>query len=240
MRPTLAAVAFALLAVTAGCAAFGSGDVDQGKLGEEVAYDWNTEADVTITVGKDRYKAVYRFENRSTIELYQFQRLNNERPIDPIGAKFRHIDGTVVNIDPGAVEKTRSRTIISLPASEGQFAYSAPKTGKSIRVPVVAEGSYEVILPPNARVQYPLLGRVSPRGYVPDRAGSQVHLRWEEVTSDQIVLRYYLVRDLLIFGSLVAIAIALVIGGSVYFWLQLRTLRDRREEVALEGDNGQI
>lgn len=240
MRLTLAAAAFAVLAVTAGCAAFGSGDVDRGKLEEEVVYDWNTEADVTITIGKDRYQAVYQFENRSSIELYRFRRLNNERPIDPIGAKFRHTDGTIVNIEPGAVEKTRSRTIISLPASEGQFAYSAPKTGKSIRVPVAAEGSYEVILPPNARVKYPLLGRVSPRGYVPEPMDGQVRLRWEEVTSDQIVVRYYLVRDLLIFGSLVAIAIALILGGSVYFWLQLRTLRDRREEVALEGDNGQI
>lgn len=239
MSRLLAAAAFVILIGLAGCAALGSGDVDESKLSEDAEYEWDTDADVTITVEKNRYKVVYQFENQSSVELYQFQRLNNERAMDPIAAKFRHTDGSIESIEASAVEKTRSRTIISFPASDGHFAYSAPKTGKSIRVPVFAEGSYEVILPPNARVEYPLLGRVNPRGYTSSMEGDRVHLQWQDVSGDQIAVRFYLVRDLWLFGSLLAIAAVLVVSGSVYFWLQLRTLRARREEVALD-ENGRI
>lgn len=240
MRRFLAALAFAVLAMTAGCAALGSGDVDRDKLGEDVEYDWDTSADVTITVGPDRYQVVYRFDNRSSVELYSFQRLNNERPMDPIGAQFRHVDGTVERIDPSAVDKTRSRTVITFPSTQGRFGYTAPKTGKSIRVPIFAEGSYEVILPPNARVKYRLLGRVTPRGYDTSMVDGQVHIRWEEPSGDRIAVRYYIVRDLLIFGSLLGIAVVLIFAGGVYFWMQLRTLKARREEVAFDRDDGQL
>jgi hypothetical protein len=65
-----------------------------------------------------------------------------------------------------------------------------------------------------------------------------VHLRWNDVTRERLVVRYYLERDLLIFSAMLALGGVLLIGGLVYFWLQLRTLRERRDQVAWEEDSG--
>ena len=81
-----------------------------------------------------------------------------------------------------------------------------------------------------------------PRGY--DRtvgADGRVRLDWaaDDLNGDRIVVRYYLVRDLLLLGGLIAIASVVLVGGVAYFLLQLRTLRRRREEVAWDrGDSG--
>ncbi|MFB6173018.1 MAG: DUF5803 family protein [Halobacteriales archaeon] len=239
IRRSLAVVLLAVLATTSGCAALGPSPVDADRLTADADYDWTTDANVTITVGPDRYQAVYRISNRSRLTLYQYQRFNNKRPFDPEAARFRYPNGTVVTIGPGAVEKTRSGTTITLPAERGQLGLRAPKTGKRIRAPTVVEGSYEVVLPEGAWVRFPFLGRVIPRGYDRTVEDGRVHIRWGEIERDRIVVQYYLVRDLLILGGLLVIAGVLLVGGLLYFWLQLRSLRERREQVAIEGDSGE-
>lgn len=239
-RRLLAVGGLVALAVLAGCTGpFGSGEVDREALSANETYDWDAPADSTLTIERDGILAVYAVANRSSVEVYGFQRFNNERAIDPVALRFRYPNGTVVGPEAMTVSKADGRTTIGLPAAEGQVAMTLPKTGKRVRIPVVAEGSHEVVLPENAHVRYFLLGRVAPRA--DDRfvgPDGRVHLRWEEVTGDRLVVEYYLERDLVIFATVLTVGSALLVGGLVYFWLQLRELRERRQQVAWEDDSG--
>lgn len=234
MRLALAALVLVFLAMSAGCTLLGPGDVDTDELEAEAEYDWETSANVTITIQSDSYQAVYKIANQSELKVFRFHRFNNQRPIDPTGVQFRYPNGTIVGPEAMEFEKQRSGTVINLPGRTGILAFTGPKQGKQLRIPTVIEGSYEVILPEDTDVQYFLLGRVSPSGYERSLENDRVHLRWEDVSGDSIVVRYYLARDLLIFGSVVLICLMALIGGLGYFWLQLRTLREHRDEVALD------
>lgn len=234
MRLGIAALVLVFLSMSAGCTLLGPGDVDTDDLGADAEYEWDTAANVTITITADSYRAVYELTNQSELKVFRFHRFNNQRPIDPKAVQFRYPNGTVVGPESMTFEKQRSGTVINLPSRTGMLALTGPKQGKQVRIPTVVEGSYEVILPEQTDVRYFLLGRVSPSGYERTVEDGQVHLQWEEVSGDSIIVRYYLARDLLIFGSVVLLALLALIGGLGYFWLQLRTLRDRRDEVALD------
>ncbi len=234
MRLGFAALVLVFLTMSAGCTLLGPGDVNTDELEAEATYDWDRSANVTITIKSDSYQAVYKITNQSELKVFRFHRFNNQRPINPQAVQFRHPNGTIVGPESMEFEKQRSGTVIKLPGRTGMLALTGPKQGKQVRIPTVIEGSYEVILPENTDVRYFLLGRVSPGGYERTVEDGQVHLRWEDVSGDSVVVRYYLARDLLIFGSVVLIALMALIGGLAYFWLQLRTLQDRRDEVALD------
>lgn len=239
-RRLLAVGTLALLAALAGCTGpLGGGGLDTSKADQDADYDWDTSANATLTVENDRVLAVYRVENRSTLELYGFRRFGNERPLDPVAVRFRYPNGTVVGPEAMTFSTANSRTVVQLPASEGHLGVTLPKTGKRVRTPVVVEGSHEVILPENAMVQYFLLGRVAPPADErAETADGHVLLRWQEVSGERIVVEYYLERDLFIFAVVLSIASVGVLGGLVFFWLQLRTLRERREQVAWDEDSG--
>lgn len=238
-RRILAAGALCLLLVTAGCSALtpGGGEVDRERLAEDASYDWNTTADVTINVTQGYYHAVYMIDNRSRIALSRFHRLSDHRPL-PLGAvAFRYPNGTVVGADAMAFERNRTHVTVTLPAEEGRFAYRVSRQGKRIRIPTAVTGSYEVILPPNTDVRYFLLGRVVPDGYDRYTENGRVHLVWEgedAITGDRVVVRFYLQRDLWIFGGLLAVGATAALVGLSYFWLQLKALRQRRDAVDIE------
>ena len=235
-RRLLAAVALVLLLVTAGCSALGpgGGELDQSRLSENSTYDWNASADVTINVTGGYYHAVYRVDNRSTLALSRFERLNERRPLEIGAIAFRYPNGTVVGADAMAVEGNDSYATVTLPNSSGQFAYRVPMQGKELHVATAVSGSYEVVLPPNTRVRYPLIGRVSPSGYETSVEDGRVHVTWDEVTDDRLTVRYYLVRDFWIFGGIVVVGSLVAVVGLAYFWLQLREFRERRESVDVE------
>lgn len=241
-RRRLAAVGLlALLVTVSGCLSFfGSNEVDADRLAEERPYVWDTEAGTTVVVEKSEVRVVYTVENRSELEVWRFERFNNERSVNPIALRFRHPNGTVIGPEAMTVTKTRSRTTIALPSPDGQVAMTLPKRGKRVRLPTVVEGSHELILPMSARVRYWLLGRVVPpadeRSLDSD---GRVHLRWEEIPRDSFVVEYYLERDLLIFGGLLAVGVVALGGVLGYFYLQLRTLRERREQVAWDEEAGE-
>lgn len=235
----LAAAVLALLAASAGCSAIGGGGISQEQLAEDADYDWTTTANATITIerGKSTYEAVYRIDGQDTLAFYRFQEFSNDRPLEVSAVYFRYPNGTEVTLGTDAVEIAQSRTVITPPAETGRLALSAPKRGKHIVVAAVVEGPYEVILPPEADVRYPLFARVIPRNYERTVRDGRVHLTWDEVRGDRLVVRYYLASDLLLFGGLAAAGAIVAAGGLVYFWLQLRTLRRRREEVAWDGES---
>lgn len=237
-RRLLAAGALCLLLVAAGCASLGpgSGEVDRERLAENATYDWDTSADVTINVTGDHYHAVYRVENRSTLAFSRFERLNDRSPLDLGAIAFRYPNGTVVRAAAMSAEQNDTHVAVTLPAAEGRFAYRVPMRGKELHVATAASGSYEVVLPPDTRVRYPLLGRVEPGGYETSLEGERVHVRWTELTADRLVVRYYLVRDLWLFAGIVAVGAVGAVVGLAYFWRQLRGLRARRDSVDVERD----
>ena len=235
-RRLLAAAALVLLVALAGCSALspGGGEVDREALAANETYRWNTSADVTINVTGGVYKAVYRIDGREEVALSEFQRLSDRRPLDVAAIKFRYPNGTVVGASAFTVERNDSATVVTLPAEEGTFAYRVPMGGKEMHVATAVEGSYEVILPPNTDVQYPLIGRVMPGGYETTTQDGRVHVTWDEVTDDRLVVRFYLIRDLWIFGGIVAVGLVAGVVGLSYFWMQLRSIRERRQIVDVE------
>ena len=235
-RRHLAAAALLLLVASAGCASLlpGSGEVDREALAENATYDWDTEADVTLNVTGGYYHAVYRVDGRGTIGLSAFERFNERVPLDVSAIRFRYPNGTVVGPSAIGVERNESYTVVTFPDDEGQFAYRVPIRGKEVYMATAASGSYEVILPPRTDVQYPLLGRVMPGGYDRTVEDGRVHLRWDELTDDRLVVQFYLVRDLWVFGGLVLLGTLLATVGLTYFWMQLRGIKERREIVDVE------
>lgn len=235
-RRPLAAFALVLLLASAGCAGLGLGDgeVDRAQLEADATYDWNTTADVTITIADDAYRAVYRVENRSTLSFSAFERLNNRRPLEIEAIAFQFPNGTVVGAEAMTAEQNDTHVTVDLPAETGRFAHRAPMQGKELHVATAVSGSYEVVLPPDTQVRYPLLGRVRPDGYETSVEGDRVHVTWAQVTDERLTVRYYLVRDLWLFAGIVGFGTVLAVVGLGYFWLQLRSFRERRRAVDVE------
>ncbi|MFB6163837.1 MAG: DUF5803 family protein [Haloarculaceae archaeon] len=243
-RLVLAVVGLGLLAATAGCSSLlGGGQPDYAKLNQSASYDWNTTANATVNVTKNRYVAVYDLGNRSKIELYQRDALGTESPLDVRALKFRYPNGTVTNLSKDAVEQTRKRLVVTLPSEDGKLAYTAPRTGKGFTTQTFVSGSYVVTLPPGARVGVPILGTVKPGGYHTTQLDDRVTITWPSVEADAVSVRWYLQRDLWLFGGLLAIALVLGGGGALYYLRQIRQLERRREETGVDvgddsGDGG--
>lgn len=236
--------ALVLLALTAGCTGlFGPGEFSEEQLNQEATYDWNTSADVTVNItGGDEYRAIYDFSNRSELAIHQRESLGGETSVEVAAVQFRYPNGTVVTAEKIEVEKRDDETVIRPPADAGKLAYSAPHRGKSFTTPVYVEGSYEVILPEGMRVDNFLLSQVRPGDHTtrgPEgTADNRVHIEWAEVTADNIVVRYYLARDLTIFAAIIGGAALIALLGLAYFRLQIRQLERQREELGLNVDTG--
>lgn len=245
---------------------FGPGSPDPNELSADQEYRWNTSFDASIRVNKNNYTVVLDVANKTTgeapnesespggtIELYQRDALGTEQPLSLRAVKFRYPNGSTIAFEDGdpvlilpngterntsalTVERTRKRTVVSLPAEEGKLAYTTPKNGKQVTTPTFVEGSYQVVIPEDTSVGIPLLARVRPGGATMTTIDNRVHIRWESIKGPSLVVRYYLERDILIFGSMVALLVTVGIGGTVYYLLQIRELVKRREEVGLDID----
>lgn len=206
----------------------------QSQLNENRTYDWNTSANATIRIQGDSYTSIYRVTNRTSFNVYTRDVFNNRAPIDTRGLRFRYPNGTVVNASAFEVDANDARTKLTLPNRTGKLAFTTDKNGKAIRTPTFADGSYEVILPPHTGVGIPILSQVTPGGYEATKIGDRVHLTWSGMNNDRIVVDYYLDRDLLIFGGMFGLLFVVAILGGIYYWRQIKTLRDRREEIGLD------
>ena len=240
-RLVLGVVALAALLTLAGCSSIlGPGEPDAEALGKNVTYDWETDANATFDINDTRYEAVYRVENRSYLELYDRDALGTESPLEIEGLKFQFENGTVRNLTAEDVELSRKRMTVSFPGENvsGKVAFSAPRNGKSFALPTFLSGSYEVTLPESARVSVPILAQVSPGGYDSTLRNDRVTLTWDDVEQRSLSIRWYLERDLWIFGGLVILALLIGTGGTLYYLRQIRQLENRREEVGLDVDTG--
>jgi hypothetical protein len=59
-------------------------------------------------------------------------------------------------------------------------------------------------------------------------------VRWDNVTRGSVSVRYYLQRDILIFGSLGAVLVVVGIVGTLYYRRQLQAIKKKRESVGLD------
>lgn len=236
-RRLLAAGAFVLLAALAGCSTIlGPGEPDPSKINQNATYGelWDSETNVTIVVRKREYAAVYNVGNQSQVELYRRDALGTESPLDIRAVKFQYPNGTVENVSVDQITLQRKQALVDLPARNGKLAFTAPRTGKEFSTPAFVTGSYRVRLPPGARVGVPILAQVRPRGYEATRSNGNVTLAWEDVQTRSLSVRYYLARDLLLFGGMAAILVVAASGGAIYYLRQIRALERRREEVGLD------
>ena len=246
-RLAVATAAVALLSLTAGC--FGGGSVPAEQLNQDPPepYAWNATTDVRITVTQNaKFQGVYEL-NKSTIELYRRDGFGGQNALDVSAVRYRYPNGTVVNGSTieargGEIRRTRDAVVVTTPSgatSGGQLAFTASSTPKRFSLPVYVEGSYEVVLPPDRRVDFPLFGSVSPGGSTTEiDADGQVHIRWNEVTARSVVVQFYLQRDLTIFGGVVAFLAVVGVAGLFYYRRQIEALQEQREELGLDVEQG--
>ncbi|MGM0591058.1 MAG: DUF5803 family protein [Halobacteriota archaeon] len=242
-RLLLGVVALAVLTATAGCFGFGTGPVDDATLDEQPTgpYAWDADADVhiTLTTSAD-FRAVYTL-NQSEIRLYRNDGFGGRNPLTVSAVRLQYPNGTVINGSTfdergGEIRKTRNVLIVGLPQNApngSKLAFTSPSTPKRFSLPVYVEGSYEAVLPPDRRVDVFPFGSVTPRDYETDTVDGQDHIRWEDVTTDTVVIQYYLQRDLYIFAGIAAVLSVIGLVGLAYYRRQLEALRRRREEMGL-------
>jgi hypothetical protein len=222
----------ALLALT-GC--LGGGGPSQDDLARNATYDWNTSVNGSITIEENEYRAVYRIYNRTEFQVFGRGDFGGDEPLSDMSAlQFRFPNGTVVNASAFEVASNRDRTTLTLPGRDGRLAFSVDRNGKRFQTPVFVEGAYQVTLPPGTNVGIPLASNVVPGGYERETVDGQTRLTWEEMDSNTLVVRYYLDRDIWLFGGFLMIAIVLGVGGGLYYWRQIRTLAAQRSEHGLD------
>jgi hypothetical protein len=238
-RRLLAAGLVVLLAATAGCAGFlGSDDPDPEALTAEGEYDWEAPANTTFNISRSSFAAVISIDNRSHVVVHRTDELGTDEPLTLRALQFRYPNGTVVTANASGLwaEAEGSRTNISIPTRAGQVAFTAPRPkAKRFGSPVFVEGSHAVILPPNTRVGIPLLSRINPGGSnTTVRDDGRMVVVWQEVNRGPIITRYYLQRDVLLFGAIAAVLTVAGIGGAVYYVRQIRVLERKRHEIGLD------
>lgn len=241
-RRRRALLAVALAVFLAGCGVFGGGgEIDQGALTSDQEYDWESESTVMVDLGvsSDVYTAVVNISQRSSLGVYREDTFRGETSVPIEALQFQFTNGTVVNATHSGLTASQGsdETTIELPAENGSVAFTAPREGKSWTSPAYVDGEYELRLPEGTRVGLWGLSRSTPD---PDETvveDDQMTIYWEGVErGDPLSVRYYLVRDLYLFGALGAIALSIGIGGLVYYYRQIRRARSKREDVGLDID----
>lgn len=236
-RRVLAVVGLVALLALAGCS-FGSQEVTEDSLSGNATYTWDADVDVFINVSNSQYRAVYHLENDSFLRVYSADPLGGTTPRDVRAVRFRFPNGTVVTANHTGVSATRNsdRLNISVPQAGGKLAFTSNQRGKEFGTPVFLSGSHRVLLPPNARVGIPLMSKIDPGGYSRSWGDDRIVLEWENIGGGTIHARWFLQRDLYLFGGLLAITLVVGGGGTGYYLWQIRRLRRRREEIGLDVD----
>jgi hypothetical protein len=242
---------FALVALS-GCLG-GGGEISEDKLTKDAEYDWDNNVtasyDVTtsslLSFSSNDYKAVIDVENRTTLELYRSTLFRGDQSVSIRALQFRFPNGTIVDASHDnltAVEGS-DETEIRVPVENGTVAYSANWGGASRawggsprtwRVQTPVEGSHEVVMPDGARTDLPLFSLTSPSADEKSVEDNRQQIRWDEFSSGSITVRYYLVRDLYLFGGLFLIAGLIGFGGFAYYYRGIKRAREKREEVGLD------
>lgn len=248
-RRTLALLALVGLVVTSGClgAITGGGPTDAERLDEppDSAYNWNPGTDVRITITKQAsYRAVYNASAAGfgeQLNLSNTDALGTKRPLTISSLRYRYSNGTVINgsefeAHGGDVYTENNELVVKPPGDGGHVAFSGEHTPKRFSLPVYAEGSYTVVLPENRRTEVPLFGQIVPQPDEKRLVNNRIHLHWDEMTAPSILVRYYIQRDIQIFGALAGGLTLVAIVGLLYYRREIQALKETREEMGLDVD----
>lgn len=236
-----ALLALAAVVFLAGCGLFGGGEIDEDDLVGEQEYQWDSNETTTIDldVSSSAYAAVVDVDGQSELEIYRESTFRGDSSVSIEALQFRFANGTIVDATHSGLTAIEGsdETTIQLPADNGSVGYTAPRGGKSWSNPVHVDGSVRMDLPESTRVGIWGLSRVSPSEDNSTVADDQMSLIWEDMEAeDTISVRYYLVRDLYLFGGLLAIVVSIGVGGVTYYYRQIRRAQKKREEVGLDID----
>lgn len=251
-RRLLALGALVLLVALSGCSVFGGGgEIDEDELTADAEYDWETNATATYTISEsallslssDNYQAVIAVHNNSSVDVHRERTFRGDDAVSIRSLQFRFTNGTVVNATHDnltAIEKS-DHTEIQLPAENGSVGYTANwgggswgGYGRSWSTPTVVDGSHAVTLPDGGRVGIPFLSRVTPSEDETTVADNRMTIYWEEPDAGRIAVRYYLVRDVYILGTLIVIVTAIGVAGTVYYYRQIQRAKRMRKEVGFD------
>lgn len=227
----------ALLAVVllAGCG-LGPSEIPEDELSQNATYDWDVNATATFDISRSSYAAIVNVSNSTELEVWRRDPIEGDNPVNLRALQFRYRNGTVVNASHANLTATRDgdQTVIGLPADEGLVGYTASRADKQFGTPAFVDGAYEFVLPPGARIGIPLLSQAGPGGWRSTVEDNRMTVRWDNVTSGAVSVRYYLERDILIFGSVAAILLVAGVVGTLYYRRQLQTLEGKRKELGLD------
>lgn len=249
-RLVLGTLSFVFLLLSAGClgAIMGPQDVSAEQLNQPPAaqYDWESNRDVHITiVDNATFSAVYDVNaTESEIQLFRRDGLGGRNAIPVRAFRYQYDNGTIVGPSAfrergGTIKQTRDEVTVTFPNDSanatGKLAFTSSSTPKRFSLPTFVTGSYEVVLPPDRRIDFFLFGQVNP-GYtesIVDDNG-QTHIRWDDVQTNSILVQFYLQRDLGIFGAIAAVLVGLAIVGLFYYRRQIDELEAQRREMGLD------
>jgi hypothetical protein len=249
-RRLLATLALVGLLLTSGCLGFfGASDVPDEELDASPPepYVWDNDRDAYIVINEStQFQAVYR-TNETEMQLFRRDGFGGRNAIPVSAVRVRYPNGTVVTGSElrergGNVTRTRDEVTVERPddipnGTVWQLAFTSESSPKRFALPTFVTGSYEVVLPPDRRVDFPIFGNVRPAGSetsIDDR--SRTHIAWSDVQSDSLAVQFYLQRDLTIFGAIAALLSAVAVGGLLYYRRQIEKLKERREEMGLDVD----
>ena len=239
-RRTLAVAGLAVFVFLSGCSVFGGGEIDEEDLLGEQEYNWdeNATASYDLSVSSSSYTGVVSVGNQSTLTLYRSTAFQGDQAVSVEALQFRFQNGTVVNAThPGLTATERSdETELGLPERNGTVAWTASRSGKQWSTPVYVDDSHQVQLPNSTRVGIPFLSQTSPSADRSTVEDDQMILFWEDPDSSSLSVRYYLVRDLYIFGSIGILSLVLGVGGTIYYLREIRDAQRKREAVGLDID----
>ena len=264
-RRVLAAVAVVALLSLSGCTTFfGDEAATSEDLSAEATYEFDTDRGGYVVVNDDNYTAVYDLANRTgeTIDLYTTDSLSVEQPLSIRGLRYRYAaetrfpdgtmlryadanatnatrvypNGTTESVAALQVSTTRKRTRVTIPDEPGKLAFTAPKEGKELALRPPVNGSFELVLPPGTDARLPILSQVRPSNDGRNVEEGRVHLTWQALDTSVLVVRWYLDRDLWLFGGLALVGLIVGLLGVGYYYIQVQRAKKRRQEEGIDVD----
>ncbi|EJN61631.1 DUF5803 family protein [Halogranum rubrum] len=249
-RLVLGTASLVFLLLSAGClgAIMGPQDVSNDRLNEPPAaeYTWDSDRDAHIAVVENAtFSAVYDL-NSTEVQLFRRDGLGGRNAIRVSALQYQYDNGTVINATQlkargGTIKQTREAVTVTLPeetsAAPGKLAFTSTSTPKRFSLPTFVKGSYEVVLPPDRRIDFFLFGQVRPN--YTDRSvddQSRTHIVWDDVQTDSMLVQFYLQRDLTIFGGIAAGLVLVALGGLFYYKRQIEALEEQRRDLGLNVD----
>lgn len=238
-RLLLGTLAVVALAALAGCSMFFGGISDE-ELDREADYEdlLDHDEDVVIDVesggwlGSGEFRAVYDLEDTDSISLSRSQ-LYRDQAIDIHGVRYWYPNGTKVTGSELDVDQGRSSTDVVVPNGNGTLAFSGEASSRSLTLPAVVEGSYNVTLPSGHRTSLFLFGDVNPSGYDRTVENDRERLVWDDLDST-LSIRHYQTRDVPIFFGIVLLVGGVGTAAITRTYRHVQRLREKREELGLD------